>query len=634
MIGVLLAAGVYFVSRDDGQTNVPITVQSTPPTQTQTSASATTPSANPVPATPPVPAAPNPIPPVASRPLPTVVLIPPVLQAEVQSARKVVELGWQSLNNGFRGEYVVERSDGGAFKPIATTRDQRYTDSSAEYGVAYRYRVTARVGQDEVSSIPVAASLPVPLFPVTSLTATAGPRFAKEVQLAWQGRGDPRAVKSFSIFRTQENGKEKRIASVPNGTVYVDKDADYGVAYTYRVAAVQLNDKLGDFSPLAKLKLEAPSFALSELQTSPLDENTRTAVVKWNGKGNPQAVDFFTVIRSEDGQAPRKIRLSRDRVETGNGFVYMDDTVKFAADYEYKVIPTLVDGREDKSSPSARFLLPAPKVVVSAPKAEPAWMSPGEVSLSWSVEGSRKLLRGYDILRSDDGAEARKIAEQQETRFVDRGLQYGHRYRYRIVAKVDGGGEAISPDVNYQMPPAAVGSLRATPGDKSVTLRWGVAENTDARFAVYRSDLELTPDETQRVAVVQGGEWVDAQPLPCKTNYYSIRALDGDDRAGQLSKIVGARIFGLLGPVQGVQCKVFGGQAFLDWSALESCDFSAYRIEAQRAGKWTQAGLTDRTWWSVDLPGGKDGDLRISVVNAGKQAGPAVEIKIREGSCL
>ncbi len=113
-----------------------------------------------------------------------------------------------------------------------------FNDTSVTNGVAYFYTVAAKtfVGEGPRSNEASAIPATVPSAPL-NLTAVAGNR---HVNLTWHEPSDDGGspVTNYTIFRGPAAGQETILTTIGNVLSYVDTGLMNGVAYYYRVAAV------------------------------------------------------------------------------------------------------------------------------------------------------------------------------------------------------------------------------------------------------------------------------------------------------------------------------------------------------------------------------------------------------------
>ena len=165
---------------------------------------------------------------------------PSGLVATAVSSRQV-DLAWQA-GTGNETRYTIERSVGGPFSVIGSvSADLRnYSDTAAQAGTTYGYRVQAHNGGGDSGYSNVATvTTPVPL-PLTPGGLTASNNRKKTAAVSWQPVEDPPASR-YELMR--EMYKKKKwsyaavVATVPSGGSLTFIDASGTGTFRYSVRA-------------------------------------------------------------------------------------------------------------------------------------------------------------------------------------------------------------------------------------------------------------------------------------------------------------------------------------------------------------------------------------------------------------
>ena len=134
--------------------------------------------------------------------------------------------------------------------------DTGYTDKSAQKGVEYQYRVSARneAGAGEasewVNTEPASETTPEPTDRLHGLRAVAGEGV---VTLTWNAPDDANSVFNYRILRHRpEEGEPEPLVYVEytnsRATSFTDTAVEPGVLYVYRVQAADAFGYLGEAS--------------------------------------------------------------------------------------------------------------------------------------------------------------------------------------------------------------------------------------------------------------------------------------------------------------------------------------------------------------------------------------------------
>jgi probable HAF family extracellular repeat protein len=176
---------------------------------------------------------PPPLPPGFGAPRPPAA--PSGLSAHVVSPGEI-DLAWTRGSGDETAVAIFRQSGSGPWQRIAEVKPgvTSFADRSLQPGTSYSYRVrTHDNSQVSAWSNEAQASTP-PLLPASPSGLTAIVMSPGEIDLAWtKGNGDETGV---AIFRQSGSRAWQRIAELkPNATAYIDRSAQPGVSYSYRV---------------------------------------------------------------------------------------------------------------------------------------------------------------------------------------------------------------------------------------------------------------------------------------------------------------------------------------------------------------------------------------------------------------
>jgi len=189
------------------------------------------------------------------------------------------------------------------------------------------------------------------------------------------------------------------------------------------------------------------------------------------------------------------------------------------------------------------------EVVASPPEAVEAKAGDARVELSWRppetlIDGSKLTgsLR-FEVSRSEDGERFHALASMVETpRFVDRQVENGRRYWYRVRAvreyrdTVAFGmpSRVVEAEPRDLTPPAPVPKLTVAREEDGVKLLWEpVAEKDLAGYRIFRrAEGDSLPRLLSQVGPYRHA-FVDPDPLP--RAWYSVAAFDQAGNQGEPS---------------------------------------------------------------------------------------------------
>ena len=190
----------------------------------------------------------------------TLTVVPPPAQPHDLIATAVpegVHLTWQGAGNAFtvfrRGPEEKE------FQALARSEKPAWTDTTAQFGSPYSYRVQALVkaGKGEAESelsgeVTITPQDTFPPPPPTGLTAVPS---AASIELAWQPEAGA-TIAGYRVYRALDNGPLQQIAGTQNLPAYSDRQIQSGKTYRYAVTTVKKNGM--ESKPSAPVEATAP----------------------------------------------------------------------------------------------------------------------------------------------------------------------------------------------------------------------------------------------------------------------------------------------------------------------------------------------------------------------------------------
>ncbi|CAN5129243.1 hypothetical protein BH23GEM4_BH23GEM4_17070 [soil metagenome] len=169
----------------------------------------------------------------------------------------VVEVTWE-LPVGWNGEpfrVYARRSGTGNYGLIATVTSCAqglclYSDRNVAGGTSYDYFVsTVEERGDESDSPAVAVPVPLETLPAAPPVDTAAVALDGALYLRWEDGGVGNDLSRYQVYLVDVDGEATLFrAGETDGTAYLDPRAQNGARYTYRIAAVDLDEHVGRLS--------------------------------------------------------------------------------------------------------------------------------------------------------------------------------------------------------------------------------------------------------------------------------------------------------------------------------------------------------------------------------------------------
>ena len=338
-----------------------------------------------------------------------------------------VELLWDAVN-GSEGYEVLRRDrNEGVYEPLAVVNTPRYTDTDVDLCQQYEYVVRAlggALGSGSAPSLGYVGLVPFPVAAVWSQEETTG-----GIRVAWEP--SPTAT-YYKLLRTEPmvgtggpTAKQYTIGVVEEPW-FLDVDVVAGQIYQYRVFAYNGCGR-AELSPCS-----TASVLFSPVPSGPSDPPYRIEA----SRGEPfgRIVLTWTAVPGADGyrvlRADSYLGVYAEVAIVGDR-AWEDFDAQMCVDYWYRV-QTLHSGGESEPSASAHGIYgyrPDHPREVSAS----IGTFPDAIRVTWETVEYAKL---YNITRapSAEGPFAVLVAEVEDTMFVDRGLEPGQEFWYKVRA--------------------------------------------------------------------------------------------------------------------------------------------------------------------------------------------------------
>ena len=145
-------------------------------------------------------------------------------------------LTWDAISNAEKYHIYRATSKSGSYERIETVTDTTFTDKSAKAGRNCYYKVKAVLGSDTSAYSNVVnrvCDLKQPKVTLKVDTASGKPK------VTWEKISG--AEKYYIVRATSQEGTYSKLATV-TGTSYIDKSAEVGVEYFYKVKALHKKD--------------------------------------------------------------------------------------------------------------------------------------------------------------------------------------------------------------------------------------------------------------------------------------------------------------------------------------------------------------------------------------------------------
>ena len=255
------------------------------------------------------------------------------------------------------------------------------------------------------------------------------------------------------------------------------------------------------------------------------------------------------------------------------------------------------------------------------------------IVLRWSYDRPKESFIAEFIVLRSTGADFEKLTHlEKDTRmFVDRDIETGITYRYKIIAQNPRGVYSNNSPVVTAAPvsvPLPPGKLSYTVTGTTVILSW-VPQNAGDKFNVYKSSEKgaygLMPMNQTPLS-----EPVFKDALSVNTiAHYTVRSLTGSEirDEGEASEELTVDPADLVPPrPQNVRAYPSSDRIFLSWDEASEPWVTGYRVYRRTAGgEYMFIGKTQIPTFVDKDPADAQRDYRVAAVGPSKE-GPAAEI--------
>ncbi|MCW2802342.1 MAG: large repetitive protein [Propionibacteriaceae bacterium] len=537
-----------------------------------------------------------------------------------------IKLDWSSNNESDLAGYHVYRGatvDGDFTKLTATPRTSSdYSDTTAPVGVASFYRVTAvdKTG-NESAAVSASATRKDGVAPA-AVKGLAGTRTENGNTLDWADNTETDLAGYVITRATTAGGTYTKLSEAPiTESTFVDATASVGVAYYYKVSAIDVSGNTSSAASVAVLPpdLTAPA-AIKGMTTS-----GDTSRVKLDWASNTESdLAGYLVYRSVrvDGEYTKLTATPRTSSD------YSDTTAPAGVTSFYRVtavdrtgnesVAVSVSGlRKDRAAPAA------PNTLTVAPADE-------GVTLDWA-DNTETDLAGYVVSRATtSGGTYTTLTASPLTGsgYVDTSAPAGAVY-YKVSAIDLSGNTSPATSIAFvpadTVAPAAVTGLSAAGGKTSIDLTWTASAEADlAGYHVYRwlDGADTATAVKLTTSVLTGSSYTDASVADAAAYRYAVTAVDKVGNESARSADAVAALADTTAPAvpSGLTAVGTMTEVSIDWADQSEVDLAGYLVyrsdsESGTFTKLTANPLTASTFSDTTATAGTKLFYRVTAVD-------------------
>ena len=495
------------------------------------------------------------------------ILAKPTVSISVNSETGKPVVKWQTVTDA--AKYYVYRSlfADGDFEQVYTAVSARsYTDSEAETGVTYYYKVRAIHENAAANSADSAV--------VSRVSALAMP----VIRVATGADGKPviswttvDGAKAYEIYRSvSKTGSYEQLYTVSGETACTDETAVCGTTYYYKVKAVHEDPEANSAESAVEsgiCVLASPAVSISG------NENTGKSVISWE---TVEGAAKYTVYRSTSRSSGYESVYTSTAARS-----YTDSSAKVGTTYYYKVKAihkntAASSGYSEVLSRTCALAKPVISLKLDTASGKP------NVTFA-KVSGAQS----YTIARAtEEEGPYSDLANVTATGYIDTDAVAGIRYYYKVKAihKTEGADSAYSEAAgilcNLAKPTvAASGSASGKP-----MVSWDLQEAADAYY-VYRSTSKSSGFEQVYTAAAEEASYTDEAAAIGTTYYYKVKAVHEDSAADSVESAVVSRICVLASPAVSISGNESTGKPVISWETVDgAAKYTVYRSTSGSSG--------------------------------------------------
>ena len=334
----------------------------------------------------------------------------PVLKTTYNASSGHIRLQWASVANATSYQLFRSTKRDTGYTQVCTTTSNGFTDTTAQVGVLYYYKLKAFTGSsgspysDVVSTRRRCAK---PVVKPDYLTSTGKP------YLKWSA---VTGASKYQVYRSTSKTSGFKLLGTTTKLNYTDTTATAGYTYYYKLKAVDSGGRKSDFGAVVSAICHcARPVAKSDYLTS-----TGKPYVKWSAV---TGASKYQVYRSTSKTGTYKL------LGTTTKLSYTDTSATTGYTYYYKVKAV----SKVKTSANSAYSKPISIVCHCAkPVVKITTTSGGDPRLTWStVTGASK----YEVYRAtSSGGTYTKVATTTAKTYTDKTAKAGKTYYYKVKA--------------------------------------------------------------------------------------------------------------------------------------------------------------------------------------------------------
>ena len=338
--------------------------------------------------------------------------VPPTAKPSYVGASGKPYIYWSAVDGANR--YYVYRSTtkDGTYSFLGSTANLNYTDSKANAGTTYYYKVKALAADGTDSSLSAAVAITCRCArPVvkTDYWASTGKPYIKWTAVA--------GASQYEVYRSGSKDGTYTLLGTTTATNYTDSKANAGYTYYYKVKAISEVKSAANSSLTAAVAITCR--CARPVVTPDYLTSTGKPYIKWAAVAGASQ---YEVYRSGSSNG------TYEYVGTTTATNYTDSKANAGTTYYYKVKALAADGTDSSLSAAVAITCRCARPVVKTDY----WASTGKPYIKWdAVDGAGK----YYIYRSGTkNGTYTLLGTTTATNYTDSKANAGYTYYYKVQA--------------------------------------------------------------------------------------------------------------------------------------------------------------------------------------------------------
>ena len=406
----------------------------------------------------------------------------PVVTASNDAATGAPKLTWDAVEGAEKYQVYRATSKSGTYSRRVTTTKTTFTNTNAETGTTYYYKVRALAADGTYAESKIVSrtcDLPRPVITLSNVASSGAPK------VTWEAVA---GAQEYQVYRAASKDGTYSLMKTTTSTAYTNTSAVTGETYYYKVKAIAENSSANSAYSTIKSRtrdLPRPVVTVSNVESSGAPK------VTWEAVDGAKEYQVYRAT-AKDG--------TYSLMKTTAYTAYTNTSAKAGETYYYKVKAIAVNSAADSAYSSVKSCTR----VLARPKVSVALTASGYPKVTWgAVDGAEK----YEVYRATSKGGTYKLMKTvTSTAYTNTSAESGQTYYYKVRAICSNpeGNSAYSEILSIRAGSAATSDLRyvALP---SVYIYKSASSSSSSVKIPYMTELKLG----KTVSSSSSGQWCE-----------------------------------------------------------------------------------------------------------------------------